>query len=90
MVEPGGEERIGDSCGAQDSFSARKAVAIVIKGIVVLFPLAAAFVTGAPPEFKVAGVYCSLVALGLFVALGEIAAGVRRVGEILEQQHRSS
>jgi len=58
-----------------------RVVSFCIKALVVLFPVSAAFLTGAPPELKWAGVYVTLVTLGLFLALAEIAGSVRRLAE---------
>ncbi len=64
-----------------------RTVAFLVKAAVVLFPVPTAFLTGAPPEMKLAGVYCALVTLGLFLALAEIASGVRRLADTAERSH---
>ncbi|MCX5646641.1 MAG: hypothetical protein NTZ17_18465 [Phycisphaerae bacterium] len=59
-----------------------------IKAIVVLFPLPTAFLPHTPIEMKLAGVYATLVTLGLFLALAEIASGIRRLAEAADRQRR--
>ncbi len=65
-------------------------VSFCVKAMVVLFPLPTAFLTGAPPEMKLAGVYCTLVTLGLFLALAEVAGGVRRLAETVDRPRQGS
>ncbi len=65
-------------------------VSFCIKATVVLFPVPTAFLTGAPPEMTLAAVYCTLVTLGLFLALGEIAGNIRRLAEAVDRQGRAS
>jgi cell division protein FtsX len=57
---------------------------------VVLFPLPAALLTGAPPEMKLAAVYVVLVSLALFLALAEVGQSVRRLAEAVDRQHGTS
>ncbi len=65
-------------------------VSFCIKALVVLFPVPAAFLTGAPPEMKLAGVYVTLVTLGLFLALAEVGSSVRRLAEAVERERHGS
>jgi uncharacterized membrane protein len=67
-----------------------RVVSFCIKVLVVLFPLPTAFLTDAPPEMKLAGVYVTLVTLGLFLALADVAGSVRRLAEAMDQQRRGS
>ena len=68
----------------------RRIVSFCIKALVVLFPVPAAFLTGAPLEVKLAGVYVTLATLGLFLALAEVASSVRRLAEAVDRQRHGS
>jgi hypothetical protein len=81
---------IGSSRQVGGCRSVLRVVSFCVKAAVVLFPVPAAFLTGAPPEMKLAGVYCTLVTLGLFLALAEIAGGVRRLADTVDGQRRAS
>ena len=65
-------------------------VSFCIKAVVVLFPVPAAIFTGAPPEMKLAGIYVTLVTLGLFLALAEVTGSVRRLAEAADGQRHGS
>ncbi len=65
-------------------------VAFCVKAAVVLFPIPTAILTGAPPEMMAAAVYGTLVTLGLFLALAEVAGGLRRLADTVERQRRAS
>jgi hypothetical protein len=65
-------------------------VSFCVKALVVLFPVPAAFLSGAPLELKLAGAYVTLVTLGLFLALAEVDGSVRRVAEAAHRQRHTS
>ncbi len=90
MAEPVVAGEVGSSRQVGGRRTVLRAVSFLVKAAVVLFPVPAAFLTGAPPEMKLAGVYCTLVALGLFLALAEIAGGVRSLAEAADRQRRAS
>ncbi len=78
--EVGSSRQVGTRC------SPLRVISFCVKAAVVLFPVPTAFLTGAPPEMKLAGVYGTLVALGLFLALAEVAGGVRRLADAVDRQ----
>ncbi len=87
MAEAVLKREVGSSRQAGKPHYLFRTVAFLVKAAVVLFPVPTAFLTGAPPEMKLAGVYCTLVTLGLFLALAEIAGGVRRLADAVERSH---
>ncbi|MCU0918113.1 MAG: hypothetical protein MUC88_26655, partial [Planctomycetes bacterium] len=86
MVESGlGSEiegaRRSDRCGRTLG-----TLSATVKAVVVLFPLPAAFVSRAPEEMKLAAVYVTLLTLAVFLALAEIAGGLRRLAAAADRQ----
>ncbi len=65
-------------------------VSFCIKALVVLFPVPAAFLTGAPPEIKLTGVYVTFLTPALFLALAEVGGSVRRLAEVVDRQRHAS
>jgi hypothetical protein len=65
-------------------------VSFCIKALVVVFPVPAAILSGAPLEMKLAGAYVTLVTLGLFLALAEVGGSVRRLAEVVDRQRHVS
>ena len=90
MAETALAREVGSSREVGGRGSVLRVVSFLVKAAVVLFPLPAAFLTGAPAEMKLAGVYCTLVTLGLFLALAEIAGGLRHLAETVDGQRRAS
>ncbi len=90
MAEPVLTREVGGSRQIGGRRSVFPVVSFLVKVAVVLFPLPTAFLTGAPPEMKLAGVYCTLVTLGLFLALAEIGGSVRRLAKAADRQGHGS
>jgi uncharacterized membrane protein len=89
MVESGAGYGIENERQANTRRTVMKALSVGVKGIVVVLPLPLAFFSIAPPEVKMTALYVTFFTLAFFVALAEIAAGLHRVAETLERQHRS-
>ncbi len=89
MAEPIPAGEVGRSRQVGKRGGVLRVVSFIVKAAVVLFPVPAAFATGAPPEMKFAGVYCTLVTLGLFLALAEIAGGFRCLADAVDRQRRA-
>jgi hypothetical protein len=89
MAESAVERGTGNSGRIGGRRNSLGIVSTCVKAIVVLFPVPVALVTGAPPEMKWAAVYVSLVTLALFLALSEVAGGVRGLAEAVDRQRRS-
>ncbi len=90
MAEVAPASEVGHSRQVGKGRNPLQVVSFCIKALVVLFPIPAAFLTGAPPEMKLAGVYAMLVTLGLFLALAEVGGGVRRLAEAVDRQRHGS
>ncbi len=90
MVESAVEREVTGSRQIRGCREPLRIVSFCIKALVVLFPVPTAFLTGAPPEMKLAGIYVTLVTLGLFLALAEVAGSVRRLAEAMDQRHHGS
>jgi len=90
MVESALERETGNSRQIGQRCNPLRVVSFCVKALVVLFPVPAAFLTGAPPEMKLAGVYVAFLTLALFLALAEVAGSVRRLAEAADRQNRSS
>jgi len=87
MAEPVPAREAGSSRQIGGRRNPLRVVSFCIKAVVVLFPLPAAFLTGAPVEVKLAGAYATLVTLGLFLALSEVAGGLRRLADAVNRRH---
>jgi hypothetical protein len=90
MVESAVGREIAGSRPAGGCREPLRIVSFCIKALVVLFPVPAAFLSGAPLEMKLAGVYATLVTLGLFLALAEVAGSVRRLAEVVDRPRPAS